>query len=261
MQSAFPGMDPYLEAHWLDVHPRLVNSAANALQSRLIGPLRARIGERLVIEQDADPVRSVYPGVRIFEHGTGQAVAAAAQGVALAEPLVIPRESEEIRQTFVQIIDATTGGRVITVIEFVSPTNKLPGDGQRKYRQKQQEVVAADINLVEIDLTRGGERQLLYPLAQLPEAYRTTYLACVFRGFGFDRYEVYRMPLAERLPAIRIPLRKGDPDIALDIQPLVEAAYQDGRYGDIDYHKPCIPPLAGAEAEWANDVLKSAGKA
>jgi hypothetical protein len=262
MTSPFPGMDPYLEEHWPDVHPRLVHDAANALQRQLTGPLRARIGERLIIEEDAEAVRSIYPDVRVFEHGApGQPVTSEAQAVALAEPLVIPRpRSEEIRQTFVQIIDVASGGRLVTVIEFVSPSNKLPGDGQRKYRQKQQEILAADINLVEIDLTRGGERQLLYPPTHLPRGYQTTYLACVLRGFGFDRYEIYRMPLTERLPAIRIPLRKGDPDIALDIQPLVDAAYHDGRYDDIDYAKPCIPPLAGEEASWADNLLKAVGK-
>jgi hypothetical protein len=261
MTSPFPGMNPYLEAHWPDVHSRLVNNAANALQRQLAGPLRARIGERLVVEEEFDPVRSIYPDVRIFEHGLrGQAVTPTAEGLALAEPLVVRGESEEVRQTFVQIIDVSSGGRVVTVIEFHFPSNKLPGDGQRKYRQKQQEVLAADINLVEIDLTRGGERQLLYPIVNLPQEYQTTYLACVFRGFGFDQYEIYRMPLAERLPAIRIPLRRGDPDIALDIQALVNAAYEDGRYDDIDYRKPCIPPLAAEEASWADDLLKGAAK-
>ncbi len=72
--------------------------------------------------------------------------------------------------------------------------------------------------------------------------------------------EFYRMPLAERLPAIRIPLRRDDPDAVLDIQPLVDAAYQDGRYDDIDYRRPCIPPLEGKEAACMEGLLKSVGK-
>ncbi len=261
MSSPFPGMDPYLEMHWPDVHQSLVTGARNAIQLQLTGPLRARVGERLVVEEDFDPVRSIYLDVRVFEHGLpGQAVAVAVEGVALAEPLVIRRESEEVRQTFVQIIDVSSGGRLVTVIEFLSPSNKLPGDGQRKYRQKQQEVLAADINLVEVDLTRAGDRQTVYPPSNLPRDHQTTYLACVFRGFGFDQYEIYRIPLSERLPAIRIPLRRGDPDIVLDLQPLVDAAYRDGRYDDIDYARPCIPPLQQDEVAWAESILKEAGK-
>jgi hypothetical protein len=261
MRSPFAGMDPYLERHWLDVHHSLVNNARNAIQSQLAGPLRARIGERLIVEGDFDPVRSIYPGVNSFEHGmSGQVLTAAAQDIALAEPLVVHRKSEKVRQTFVQIIDVASGGRVVTVIEFISPSNKLPGDGQRQYRQKQQEVVAADINLVEIDLTRGGDRQTLYPPVQLPREYQTTYLVCVYRGFGFDRYELYPIHLWDRLPAFRIPLRRDDPDIVLDLQPLVDSAYRDGRYDDIDYGRPCIPPLQQEEASWTEKLLKEAGK-
>ena len=50
MRSPFPGMDPYLEMHWQDVHHSLVGHARDALQRQLTGPLRARIGERLVVE-------------------------------------------------------------------------------------------------------------------------------------------------------------------------------------------------------------------
>lgn len=59
MKSPFPGMDPYLERHWPDVHSRLVHDAANSLQRQLGGPLRARIGKRRVMEEDSDLVRSI----------------------------------------------------------------------------------------------------------------------------------------------------------------------------------------------------------
>ena len=50
------------------------------------------------------------------------------------------------------------GGRVITVIEFLSLSNKQPGEGQESYRRKQAELREARISLVEIDLLRGGPR-------------------------------------------------------------------------------------------------------
>jgi hypothetical protein len=251
-------MDPYLERHWGDVHPRLINLACNEINRQLGRDLRARMGERLIVEQNLDPVRPIYPDVRVFEHGVAdRGVSPAAAGVALAEPLVIQSASEESRETFIEIIDVSSGGRLITVVEFLSPANKLGRDAKAKYRQKQQEV-AAGINMVEIDLTRAGERDLLYPVAQLPDDYRTTYLACVRRGFGADRFEIYRMPLRERLPAIRIPLRQSDPDAALDIQRLIDQAYLDGRYDDIEYRKPCNPPLDPEDAAWADQLLKPA---
>ncbi len=34
MPSPFPGMDPYLEAHWGDIHHRIVNYACDAIQDQ-----------------------------------------------------------------------------------------------------------------------------------------------------------------------------------------------------------------------------------
>jgi hypothetical protein len=254
-------MDPYLESHWSDVHTRLIYLACNEINRQLGGDLRARMGERVVVEQDFDPLRSIYPDVRVFEHGLGKrALAPAAGDVAVAEPLVIPASSEGVREPFIEIIDVSSGGRLVTVIEFLSPANKLTKDGKRKYRQKQEEVMAAGINMVEVDLTRAGVRELLYPTAQLPEHYQTAYLACVRRGMGADQYEVYRMPLRERLPGIRIPLREADPDAAIDLQKLVDQAYEEGRYDDIDYRVPPVPGFEGEVEAWGVGVLGGAGK-
>ena len=184
----------------------------------------------------------------------------ASSTIAVAEPLVVKATSGRVPQRFIQIIDTASGGQVITVIEFVSPSNKLPGEAQKKYIAKRDEVLGADINLVEIDLTRSGNRELAYPQENLPRDYQTPFLACICRGFGADQYEFYRMPLREKLPAIRIPLRKTDPDIALDIQPLVDQAYQEGAYDDIDYRKPCKPPLPAEDEAWADELLRAAGK-
>lgn len=35
MKSPFPGMDPYLEAHWRDVHTRLIVYASDQLRSQM----------------------------------------------------------------------------------------------------------------------------------------------------------------------------------------------------------------------------------
>ena len=88
MASPFPGMDPYLEEFWRDVHARLVIYASDQLQSRLPGDLRARVEERVVVEPLAGEGRSVYPDVRVVERGRAEGAAAAAD-TAIAEPLVV----------------------------------------------------------------------------------------------------------------------------------------------------------------------------
>ena len=48
--------------------------------------------------------------------------------------IVENQRDEPARERFIEILDITAARRVVTVIEFVSPTNKLPGDGRDKYQ-------------------------------------------------------------------------------------------------------------------------------
>ena len=68
------------------------------------------------------------------------------------------------------------------------------------------------------------------------------------------------MPLRERLPSIRIPLREKDLDVRLDLQVLIDQAYRNGRYHSINYQVAPEPPLEGADAAWADALLRQAGK-
>ena len=59
---------------------------------------------------------------------------------------------------------------------------------------------------------------------------------------------------------IRIPLRPQDQDVLLRLQPLVEQAYQNGRYEDLDYRAALDPPLNADDAAWTEQWLRSQGK-
>ncbi len=185
--------------------------------------------------------------------------ATAAGGVALAEPLVFNVEAEPVVQRFIEILDLTTGGRLITIVEFLSPSNKLPGDGHDQYKRKQMECRNGGVNLVEIDLTRTGRRELLAHAWVGARQYDSSYQASVWRAHHRGRCELYPMRLQDRLPAIRIPLRPTDDDAVLDIQSLVEGVYSTSRYDrTTDYKRPCTPPLEGDEAEWAKMLTMQA---
>jgi hypothetical protein len=260
-RSPFPGMDPYLEAHWLDVHGSLIHLTKAALQPQLGDDLVARTEERIVVEDPTGTSRLIGPDVRVIESGSPRNVVQTAGGIAVAEPIVFQLESEQVRQRLIEILDLTTGGRVITVIEFVSPSNKLPGDGLLKYKQKQQECRDAGVSLVEIDLTRYGRRELLAHRWIGARQYESTYQASVWRAAQPSCCGLYRLNLRERLPAIRVPLRSNDPDAALDLQSLVDFVYASSRYDrTTDYRDPCDPPLSGDDAAWADELLKSAGR-
>ncbi len=260
MESPFPGMDPYLEQYWRDVHHGLITYARDELQQQLPTDLRARMEERVFVESDDPKYRTFYPDVHVFERGRSEKAAPAPESsVALEEPLVIHLEDEPLLQGYIEIIDAGSGNRVITVIEFLSPSNKIPGEGQGLYLRKQREVQAAGVSLVEIDLTRTGRRVMILAPERIPPSHRTTYQVCVTRGWAPRKYEVYRDLLSRRLPKIRVPLRESDTDVLLDLQQLIDQCYRNGRYDDLNYQAQPMPPLDSSDATWAEELLQSKG--
>src|SRR5207249_3313977 len=133
MPSPFPGMDPYLESHWRDVHASLIIYTRDALQDSLPRELRARVERRVVF--------------------------------------------------------ATPGGHV-----------------------------------------------LAFPLENLFTSHHTPYMVCVRRATVRSKAEVYPIPLSQKLPTVKVPLRPTDADVPLDLQALVEQCYHKGRYEvDLDY--------------------------
>jgi hypothetical protein len=166
---------------------------------------------------------------------------------------------EPMTQGYIQIIDAKSGGRVVTVIEVLSPSNKLPGQGKQLYLSKQRECQAAGVNLVEIDLLRGGDWIEAVPEELIPDTHRLAYRVCVWRAPDPLSFEFYAMSLREPLPNIGIPLREADNDVALDLQPLLDHAHEAGDYDDTDYSRDPVPPLGPDDAAWADALLRSKG--
>ena len=262
MASPFPGMDPYLEQYWRDVHARLIIYAADQLQTRLPGDLRARVEERVVVEPGQDVERSVYPDVRVVQRGRrGTPAEAVDPGLAVAEPLVLHVPDDPATETFIEIIDLGSGKRVVTVVEVRSLSNKLPGEGQDLYLCKRDELKRGGVSLVEIDLLRAGKPLLPVPAHRIPQSHRTPYRVWVRRGWQSTAVELYRVPLREPLPTIRIPLRETDRDVPLDLQALVDLCYRNGGYDDdLDYRRPPDPPLEGDDRAWADAQLRSQGR-
>jgi hypothetical protein len=259
MKSPFPCMDPYLEMRWSDVHSRLNIYASDAINPLLPPGLLARSEERAIVASDEVDLRDIGPDVSVYEHElTEPTWETGGTATVVADIVCVHLPKREIKQRFLEIRDARSGGRVITVIEFVSPSNKRPGDGLTKYRQKQNECRNGDVNLVEIDLTRAGDRSLIMPVDCLKRKDRTTYQAWVSRAGELEKGWACRLPLTQRLPAVPIPLRPTDRDVLLDLQPLIDQIYEKGRYAeDTDYSEPLRPPLSPAEAEWAAKLIAS----
>jgi hypothetical protein len=71
---------------------------------------------------------------------------------------------------------------------------------------------------------------------------------------------VYALPLQLPLPPIAIPLRQTDKDVTLELQPLVDLCYRNGRYEDLDYTAAPQPPLSPADAAWVQSLEPSRGR-
>jgi hypothetical protein len=262
MKSPFPGMDPYLEWYWGDVHTRLTTYAGDQLAPQMPPDLRVRVEEYVAVDEENGEALGFYPDVRVEERaalGVTRPATSAAAMLDVAEPLVVPLRSERPTLRYLRIIDVRSGNRLVTAIEFLSLTNKKGRAGRAAYRKKRKEFKAAGVNLVEIDLLRAGQYVLLAPRGHVPAKYHGPYRACVYRACRPDSAEFYPLSLRARMRPIRIPLRETDPDARLDLQELIDKTYENGRYDDIDYSADPVPPLSSTDAKWADRLLREKG--
>jgi hypothetical protein len=108
---------------------------------------------------------------------------------------------------------------------------------------------------VEIDLLRGQRMVRLPKKVGSPE-----YLVHVSKKGLRPRGLLYPIRLTQRLPIIPIPLKAGDPDARLDLQAVLDAAYDRVGYDlEIDYRREPRPRLKAELAAWADQLLRSKG--
>ena len=261
MPSPFPGMDPYIEdQEWEDFHARF-NTALSELLAPGVEPRYiVRVERRVYVEHglsDEDQVR--WADVALIESDRNAPVAVsepAATGVML-EPVecVLPMPQER-RETFLVIRERETM-EVVTIIETLSPANKrASSDGRGQYLAKREEILQSRTNLVELDLLRGGRR--LPMRKKMPPG---DYYAIVSRGHTRPRADVFHWTLRDPLPAIPIPLKKGEPEVQIDLQQVFRTVYDRARYQlSVDYAAPLDTPLSESNAEWAQSLAQRPSK-
>ena len=260
MPSPFPGMDPYLEGYlWPDVHHALASEIRRQLAPQLTPRYVARIVIRTVVEElkSGDSVAVMIPDVEVFAGRRAEAAPPAAPGAATATavaiapaPVVWPQSlTFEADISSVEIRDVA-GGTLVTSIEILSPTNKR-GAGRDEYQTKRRRVILAQAHLLEIDLLREGRRPV--PRTGSP---RAPYYVFLTRAGHPGRAEVWPIQLRDPLPVVPVPLRPPDADTPLDLAKALAAIYDEARYDlSLDYGQPPDPPLEGAEAEWAAELV------
>lgn len=274
MPSPFPGMDPYLESPdiWPDLDDRLAGQISTDLNRTLPRPYYARLEMRPEVGiVGLEPTRRIVPDVAVARtrrpapgnREGGVAVLATPRGdISTSVRMRIP--SESLRHHFVEVRDASRRHALITLIEIVSPANKLRGPDRRAYETKQQEIFDSETSLIELDLLRAGEpivggAPLAEFAAQLdpPPDYLAVVNRAWQRGAELD-FQVFPIRLEDSLPCIPVPLRKEETEVPLDLQYAFDQAYDSGPYarGAVDYGLPPVPPVAPERRQWLAECLQ-----
>jgi len=261
MPSPFPGMDPYLErpSLWPDVHNKLISELQSELNPRLPAKYVARMEARVYVMEEGDSGRAILvPDLRI-EKSTTAADRRSAKAVAtieVAEPLeYLLAFEEEISESYLTIQDRDREA-LVAVIEVLSHPNKMAGSaGRTSFLNKKREVLASDVHWIEIDLLRKGER-----LPASPPLVASDFRVTVSRGNARKMARYWPIQVRQKLPAIGIPLRGKDAEIAVDLGVVLNTAYDRAAYQrSINYSLPPDPPLSPTDTKWANALLRAKG--
>jgi hypothetical protein len=252
MPSPFPGMDPYLEEPilWSDFHTTFLVALRAALKGIVPKPYVVRFDRHVWVD---DPETELHllgrPDVYIADPLNAQRDLETATALAAPITASLPYPARK-GQPFLKVID-TRQHRVVTAVEFLSPSNKKPGKDRDAYLNKRADYLASQINLVEMDFLRSGERP---PVDEpLPPA---DYYIIVCRAIDFPHAGAWPLSVRDALPAIPIPLGPADEPVLLSLRPSLDRAYDEAGYADeIDYDQSPTPPLEPADAAWAMELL------
>jgi hypothetical protein len=263
-------MDPYLEdpGLWPDVHHNLITEWQALLTAQLRPKYLVRIEERAYITNESDgwskPQQRV-PDIEVMGRPgweeapfsqEDEASRLEASRLEIPEPVVATTWfEEEIHEAFLKIIDRLSRD-VVTVIELLSPANKVPGSpGRESFEAKRREVMYSPTHWVEIDLLRG-KRMVHVPKKVGPHQY----LVHISRRKLRPRGQLWGIRLTQRLPVIPIPLKAGDSDGRLDLQAALDAVYDRAGYDmELDYREQPNPPFDAKLAAWADQLPRSKG--
>jgi hypothetical protein len=265
MTSPFPGMDPFLEnpGLWPDVHHNLITGIQSALTALLRPKYVVRVEDRAYIADESNETFTPQlrvPDIEVAERREWEETSFTPGGDAsqlqVAEPVIATTwVDEEIHEAFLKVI-ARESRDIVTIIEILSPTNKVTGSaGSISFKQKRREIMLSPTHWLEIDLLRGNR---VTPVPR--KVGRHEYLVHVSRQGKRPQGELYPIRLSQRLPIIPIPLKPEDPDAHLDLQSVLDDAYERAGYDlEIDYRGQPRPPLKAELAAWADQLLRSKG--
>jgi hypothetical protein len=148
-----------------------------------------------------------------------------------------------------------TDNRLVTLVDFVSPSNRTTTAGKAAYLETRTEALTQRAAVVEIDLVTQGKPPLDFDRSQLPAHHFTV---TVTRGTAPHRHQVYAAVLSKRLPPFKLPLAADDRDTVIDLQVSFTRAYDAADFSrKIDYavDPPAEVAVPAEDRAWLTDHL------
>lgn len=260
MPSPFPGMDPYLEdpAYWSGFHVSMIVAIMAGLNRVLPDGCVAKIDEYVWVQDSEDFEKSLLGRPDVFvptvKRPNGTTAVLDRPGT---KPTALSRlpANRKRKNRIVQIVTGRDE-RVLTVLELLSPSNKARGEDRDAYMQKRREYLAT-VNLIEIDLLRGGHRM---PMG-MPDPPPADYYVFSCKQSEFPNTEIWTFGIRDPFPVIPIPLTPDRVDVPLDLAAAFDRVYEEGRYQqDVDYRKPPGLRLREPDQAWAETLLKKSSR-
>ena len=256
MPSPFPGMDPYFESElWTSFQSLLANGIAIQLAALLNPRYVAWPSKRYYCNSpELNAATSIEPRPVLVESSEGvqskQRTKPSAAKLPLQLATIMPRQVPHMN---VEIRDVQSR-RIVTAIEILSPTNKS-GQGRSQYLSRRNRLLDRNVHLLEIDLVRQGKR---VPMVQtLPDM---PYFVLLGRLRDRPMTDVWPIAFHEPLPMLPIPLKRGDAEVRLNLQAVVDELYDlIGFERVIDYSGPPDISLPFEIKKWADELLRKAG--
>ncbi|NNJ24022.1 DUF4058 family protein [Alienimonas chondri] len=258
MHSPFPGMDPFLERSWSNFHGSFSAYAIGALNPSMPPGFVAEVETDIYIHELSAEAREIGRRRKIAEgdaaiyvtnvdgdRGEGESGQVVAKPTAVG---ILPGVVEErVRRVAIRTVE---GAELVTVIELLSPTNKIRH--RDAYLVKRAALLDSPAHLVEIDLLRAGRR---LPVDDEPDS---DFFVTVSVAERRPTVDLFAFSLHDRMPTLPIPLRDGD-FVPLDLRLVTDRVFEASAYHPRIYARPPEPPLSPEDSVWAADLLENAG--
>ena len=258
MASPFPGMDPWLEhpGLWPDVHNSLIAALRDDIAPRIQPHFVARLEERTYADEPDAMVLVGRPDLSVArDRPVSEPASRYGSGRTLAVEVPTP---DEIHETWLEIRTPGKEGKIITVIEVLSPTNKRAGSrGRRLYEKKRNRTLQSRAHLVEIDLLRAGS-----PMPLFGVDHASDYKILVSRSETRPRAELLVFSIRDRIPSFALPLLPGSNEPRVELGRVFRRLCKRACYRLlVDYRIPPIPALTAGDARWCSARVRRARSA